>query len=251
MVFLVAVLLVSISAPVYAAQGSELNFGQITTELSQLGNYIRDIDINGVRQQEFNEEVALRDGFSKETIAIAKDMIMYQNDISLIVANEEVTDITKISVILDKYPSMQAFFVQASQQLKDKETNESLETLEAVDPCGDWDHPVPDYTPSRTTYSGLSDGRQWLITQGFHATAGYACGGDPFVPCEHDFTRGRSYNGPYGTCSTPRFRDQGSTDSNDLHIARIQYGEPNPEVLSYSWLYWNWGAYVLWWHDNF
>lgn len=126
---------------------------------------------------------------------------MYQNDLSLIVANKGGTDITKMNTPLDKYPNMQAFFVQASQELMDQDISESSESLAAVDPCGDWDHPVPDYTPSRTTYSGLNDGRQFLLDVGFHAIAGYACGGDPFVPCEHDFTRERSYNGPYGTCS--------------------------------------------------
>jgi len=30
----------------------------------------------------------------------------------------------------------------------------------------------------------------------------------------------------------------------------IQYGEPNPEIASYSWPYWNWGAYVSWWHSS-
>jgi len=29
----------------------------------------------------------------------------------------------------------------------------------------------------------------------------------------------------------------------------IQYGEPNPEIHSYSWPYWYWGAYCFWWHQ--
>lgn len=86
-----------------------------------------------------------------------------------------------------------------------------------------------------------------LESMGFHKTAGYACGANTEYKCATDYTRPRDYNGPYGHCDSPRFRDQGQVVSGGK---RIQFGEPNPEIFSYQWPYWNWGSYVKWCHDN-
>ena len=116
-------------------------------------------------------------------------------------------------------------------------------------PCGNKDNPVLNYTPSWLLFSGYPNPGQTPINRGFHKTAGYACVQDPLVTCDYDYTRDRSYSGPYGVCSPPRFRDQGIVVSSTSF--NIQYGEPNPEILSYTWPYWNWGLYVQWWYTNY
>lgn len=113
----------------------------------------------------------------------------------------------------------------------------------SVQPCGDWDHPVPAKAPPHVNYGPSPS----FESMGFHKTAGYACGANTEYRCATDYTRARDYNGPYGHCDSPRFRDQGQVVSGGKWI---QFGEPNPEISSYVWPYWNWGAYVKWWHDN-
>jgi hypothetical protein len=75
---------------------------------------------------------------------------------------------------------------------------------------------------------------QW----GFRLTQSYV-GNDG-----NDYTRGRSY----GRCGSPLFRDHGRVATGK---ASIQYVEPNPEVLNYFPPYWNWPAYVYWWHRTY
>ena len=76
----------------------------------------------------------------------------------------------------------------------------------------------------------------------------YACGA--LYNCANDYTRDRSYYSNQGTgyCQYQRFRDQAIITG--AYSAKIQYGEPNPEVTLYLWPYWNWGNYVQWWHNN-
>ena len=228
-----------------AFQVLENDFEEINQELANLEPYIKDVNTNGVKLQEFDTESAIKAGFSKEVILIAENMVAYQNDLAIAITAQNITDITQLPLPEDQYPYLQAFLAQATEQ---QIYNDSIAAVtDDVNPCGDWDHPVPDYTPSRPQYSS-SDPHQALLDLGYHNTAGYACGGDPLETCENDYTKGRSYTGAYGTCSSPRFRNQGIAGTT---YYSIQYGEPNPEILAYSWPYWNWGVYVRWWHDNY
>lgn len=146
-----------------------------------------------------------------------------------------------------KFPNL-SIYLSENSNIAAEQDSQNLITADPT-PCGNKDYPVPNYTPSWLPFSGYPNPGQTLINWGFHKTAGYACGQDPLVTCDYDYTRGRSYSGPYGVCSSPRFRDQGIVVSSTSF--NIQYGEPNPEILSYSWPYWNWGVYVQWWHNNY
>ncbi len=225
----------------------------VIQDLARLEPYMQYTYVNDVRLQVFRANQALREGFSKDVVLLAQEMVAFQNDMARMASALGIKDMTQLNISLQKYPRLAKFLDHMTQQFKSsqKVANLSHSSLDSnPHPCGTYDHPVPSYTPMWYTTSSSSP-EQELLNKGYHQTAYYACeqgctnsNGD-WV----DFTRGRSYNGPYGTCSSPRFRDQGRIQSGSLYAE--QFGEPNPEVFSYIWPYWNWGTYVRWWHDNF
>lgn len=124
-----------------------------------------------------------------------------------------------------------------------------VQSVPGVSPCGEYAHPIPSFTPTRVSQSPGYSIESFFGNLGFHETLGYACGSTNYR-CASDWTRGRSYfTTTYGTCSSPRFRDQGYETG--TKTGWIQYGEPNPEVTTYTWPYWNWQSYVQWWHSNY
>lgn len=235
--------------PEVALGQRQSDIDQITEQLSKLEPYIQYVSRED-KFQVFDAEAALEDGFSKEVVLLAQEMVAYQNELAKAAASKGVEDITQLNVTTEEYPRLTKFFQLASQQVEARKAPGAVSPMQQNCPaCGNWDCPVPDYSPPRYGYSS-SDPEQTLLNWGFHHTANYACGGG-YSPgsCAEDYTRGRDYYGPYGHCSGIRFRDHGRvTGSTSFNI---QYGEPNPEVFSYWWPYWNWGAYVRWWHSNF
>lgn len=253
-VFALMALLVSVATtiirPVYATanatQDVELSLEQVVQKLFELEPYVTYAEVNGVKQQVLNSTEASKNGFPDDVIILAEEMILYQNDLAKYAAENDNTDVSKLPVSVTKYPNLERFFEVASEQLRNRVDEKSV--LASVNPCGDWNTPIPDYTPGRISFT-RSNPRTTLVNWGFHATAGYACGADPLVSCANDYTRGTSYTSSYGTCGSPRFRDQGNVTGATSFW--IQYGEPNPEIHSYSWPYWNWGVYVRWWHQTY
>lgn len=226
------------------AQTVSGDVNQIVADLSLLEPYVHHVKVKGVQTQVLDTEAALAAGFSSEVILLANEMVTYQND--LVMAESKKSPSPKV----EKYPRVKQFFDLATSNLTSG-GNVSLDSVNvtaaaSIPPCGNWTYPVPNYTPAWYNFTS-SNPANTLKSLGFHNTASYACG---YGNCSTaDFTRGRSYTGPYGTCSSPRFRDHGRITGTTSF--RIQYGEPNPEVLSYSWPYWNWGSYVQWWHANY
>ena len=219
-------------------------------ELQNLEPYVKiTSNVDDLTVQEIDYYGALKDGFSEEIIDLAKEMAAFQNQIVFHSYSESTDDVSKLNITLEDYPAVEKFFREVTLNLNTAgQIGEVGEAKRGVNPCGNWDTPIPNYTPSRPTFSS-SDPHQTLINLGFHQTASYACGGSIYYSCDEDYTRGRSYTSSYGTCSSPRFRDHGRVASSTIYS--IQYGEPNPEILGYSWPYWNWGAYVYWWHENY
>lgn len=220
----------------------------LTAELVELDPFISIRYVNQVPLQEFDYEGAKQAGFSPESLELALEIVAYQNEYRLSVVSGNVMDDISIHTLNPaKFPNL-AIYLSENSNIAAEQDSQNLITADPT-PCGIKDYPVPNYTPSWFPFSGYPNPGQTLINWGFHKTAGYACGQDPLVTCDYDYTRGRSYSGPYGVCSSPRFRDQGIVVSSTSF--NIQYGEPNPEILSYSWPYWNWGVYVQWWHNNY
>lgn len=158
---------------------------------------------------------------------------------------------TLAEVDLRGWPLVDALFTDPviKASLKDQSREEAMGAM-AVNPCGDFGYPVPNYRPARFLVSSTTsqaDAEALLRGMGYHRTAGYACGA--IYQCAADWTQSRGYNGPYGSCGKPAFRNHGIREVN--HNVTAQYGEPNPEVLGYIWPHGGWGPYVKWWHDNF
>jgi hypothetical protein len=195
------------------------------------------------KTSEFDADAAKQAGFSDQIIQLAEETVAFQNAwVARAKAGQEG------SPSVEDYPLLKEFFNKATENAPKQSSANSLNIMQTPPPCGDWTYPVPNFSPGRTDFQS-SDPAGTLVSFGFHVTAGYACGGSFSSSCTGDYTRGRLYNGPYGTCATPRFRDHGRVVDSDTY--NIQLGEPNPEILSYTWPYWNWGSYVQWWHDNY
>ncbi|MGH3888637.1 MAG: hypothetical protein ACRDSZ_19095 [Pseudonocardiaceae bacterium] len=193
--------------------------------------------------QRLDTVAASASGTSRATLVLAADLVRYQNALRV-----KIRESHQDKVALDDYPAVREFFTMATAEAVRRMRQEGqvrLSSLDvaAVEPCGDYDHPVPAKAPSRENFGPTPS----LESMGFHKTAGYACGADREYKCATDYTRGRDYKGPYGHCRSPLFRDQGQVVSGGKWI---QFGEPNPELTTYTWPYWNWGSYVKWWHDS-
>lgn len=210
---------------------------QINQELRKIETYVHYVVRDGARIQVLDAAAALDVGVEAEIVALAADMISYQNDLVHSGTTARGDRAPKPS------PRLTAFLMLATSRAR---VAAEPDVATAVDPCGDWTHPVPNYSPAWVG-SSTPNPEGTLLAWGFHHTASYACG---YGNCStSDFTRPRSYAGPYGTCASPRFRDHGRIWS--ATSVAVQYGEPNPEVLSYSWPYWDWGTYVQWWHQMY
>ncbi|MEJ5310971.1 MAG: hypothetical protein WHX52_14500 [Anaerolineae bacterium] len=218
------------------AQAPTPDIDEITQALAALEPYISYNTQEGV--QVFDAKKALSNGFSNGIVFLAEEIVAFQNELAIAAQNDRAADITQFDVTLDQYPALARLFDSAAQ----RRSGDNVPL--GVDPCGTYSNPVPSYTPSWNGFSA-SNPTTYLLSIGFHHTAPYACG---YGNCStSDFTRGRGYSGPYGYCSSPRFRDHGRIWSSTT--GGIQYGEPNPEIHSYSWPYWYWGSYVAWWHS--
>jgi len=243
-VFVLLALLASSPLTVASAQlGSDVD--QINQELAALEPYVH-FASDGTST--LDARSARRDGFSEDIVSLAEEIVVFQNELVEIAAASGVDSVERITISLEQYPRLREFFELASQEATAEKSLNGPSPL-GVHPCGTYSNPVPNYTPPRYTFGPYADPEGTLLSWGFHHTAWYACGQLPPYDCPNDFTRGRGYYGPYGYCSSPRFRDQGRTDGSPYFT--IQYGEPNPEVHSYSWPYWYWGAYCFWWHQTY
>lgn len=234
------VLLLLAAAPGSSGTAS-FDLEQLTADLSGLEPYMS-YSAASMVPQAFDAQKAEQAGFAEDTIALAEEMVAYQLDLEHAALLTGTDDVSNVTVSLEPYPRLRAFFERVQQAGGDA----TLSRLAKVNACGDWSHPVPNYSP-KWGYASSANPAKSLLSLRFHNTAAYACG---YNNCQTaDFTRGRGYSGPYGYCSSPRFRDHGRVTGKTSFA--IQMGEPNPEVLGYVWPYWNWGAYVRWWHGKY
>ncbi|MCK4825946.1 hypothetical protein KA005_59910, partial [bacterium] len=164
-----------------------MDFHELNQKLSKLEPYMRAAAEKGQNLQIFDADAALKDGFSEDVIALAQEMVDYQN---------------AAAPAIEKFPRLKVFFDMVWQNHLN-----GGDCKADVNPCGDFDHPVPNYSPPWNKYSS-SNPEQELIKRGFHRTTSYACEPD----CKDDsgrwldFTQGVGYSGPYGYCRSPRFR---------------------------------------------
>ncbi len=184
----------------------------------------------------FDADRSRQDGVPATDIELMEQLVMFQN-VSL-------TNSVSLDALAENYPLVARFFRAAGA---------GAPHWASVHACGTFDIPVPNFTPP-TIYINSANPVGELLVQGYHQTAGYACG-KTLEGCAAgiaaDYTRPRDYAGPFGVCPAPIFRDHGHfVYALPTHYS-VQLGEPNPEVLSYVWPYPTWGAYAAWWHARF
>lgn len=232
----------------------------LNRELSLVESYVSYSDTGGYPIQTFDAEAALEAGISRATVDLVAEMVAYQNEMASQAFRLGVTNITLVNVNLSDYPRVKAYLegpaVAVSTpvpplsqggvggQSSDRGGNPRVPA--GAHPCGNRDYPVPDFGPKRFGYSS-DNPRAFFRANGYHLTLPYARGRDTK---SRDYTLGRSYHGPYGECSSPRFRNHGIINTSGDGYS-IQYGEPNPEVLDYWWPYFGWPSYVRWWHETY
>ena len=256
------------------SDGGELTWTQKNEEMEQVGAHITYRDVAGKElpslargfvQQVLDVDSAISSGLSRETVELALQMVDYQNAMNLRHWRIQNTGLDQPRVNLEDYPKVKEFNGEASQKilrgvLDKAERRVGLRigpiriggisaAFAARDPhpCGNHRHPVPNAPIERVEFPDVDDPRSWFRNNGYHHTLLYARGNRGF---RMDYTKGVSHDGPYGLCDRPRFRNHGRVDP-EINGLNIQYEEPNPEISEYVWPYWNWGTYVLWWHNNF
>jgi len=236
----------------------EAELGRVSAAMDALGTYVS----GDPGSQVLDSAAATAAGISLDMIALGEETVMSQN--AHVVALREHKCEPDIA---SRYPRVAqlnelASDVQDARKRSRTSTLEpapnvpqgggvSINTVPGVSPCGEYAHPIPVNAPARVRYNLTSSIETWFGNQGYHPTAAYACGASILggYNCDTDWTKGTSYTtSTYGTCSAPRFRNQGVETA--ANSGWVQYGEPNPEVDAYVWPYWNWSAYVSWWHQN-
>ena len=110
--------------------------------------------------------------------------------------------------------------------------------------CGWYTNPKPARAADRVCFTGVLDPKAELLAKGYHHSGFFM---------ENDWTRSQTWWA--WPCGLWTFRDHGTiidgtTYKEQRYVGWSPPGEPNPEVyLSGPWPYWDWPAYVYWWHE--
>lgn len=220
------------------------SFHEIARNIRSLAPYVATVQENNISLQTFDAKGARDNGFSTDMVFLVQEIIQFQNGMMTALSSGN-KNVMAEPLDAAKYPRLVAFF-----KIKPYVRPFGVTDGERIEPCGDYSYPVPDRRPDRWEAYSFNP-EQTLFDMGFHRTAGYACRDYVEVDCDHDFTSGTWNNGPYGYCESPRFRMHGATDEKRPTWYSIHGAEPNPELHSYVWPYYDWGNYVYWWHQKF
>ena len=248
-----ALMLAMSFTPATAVEGGATSWTEKAESLELIESFISYNEAGGYRTQILDDNAAKESGLSQEVVDLASEFVTFQNALMLRAFQSGNSDASQANVPLNDFPKVRDFFRDSTQNARMVLSNSSSKSgspfgvgkvlaIAQPHPCGNFAYPVPNFTPTRY-YFFNNNGESYFFSNGFHRTAAYATDIYP-----DDYTRDRGYQGPYGYCSSPRFRDQGQDFGSSY---TRQNGEPNPEILGYWWPYWNWGAYVYWWHTAF
>jgi hypothetical protein len=217
------------------------DLGNVERSLREMEPYVKYAGSGGVRMQTLDEKSAGKAGRSEESILLGKEIVAYQNEMMRKIKAGK----TGVFGPVDKEKYPRIYYSNKAASDFHKKTGEKGPEYHA---CGTKSRPVPHFSPSREYYESEDPERE-LLNAGFHHTPPYACGEYGKSCSKTDFTRGRDYSGDYGYCDSPAFRDHARIESGKTYS--VQYGEPNPEIHSYSWPYPSWPVYVNWWHEKY
>ena len=272
----IAVLFVTSLVTIAENNEEDEKWDLLLAELKAIEDYVSWDESGDYPVQVFKADTALDNDISAETVALAGEMVAFQNkgiEHAFYSDKPDADEHPKAEVA--DYTKMDEFFDKVTEKLAegDSETsarlgdhlNDTIRTLgigkvlannpdpDRDHPCGDWTDPVPDETPTRYTIDDWQNrtAYDYFNDNGYHYTEPYATN-DGNVDGT-DYTIWTSYWTGSQFCERPLFRNHGRGNVDDPYDYSVQYGEPNPEVLNYipDWPYWNWYCYVRWWHDNF
>lgn len=198
------------------------------------------ITVSEDRTVHLNIDDARKGGLDKEAIDLVKDYIKLQNQSVKELARGK----SNPSANKEMFDRFRPFFSRvATKGLGDIPASAGFSTM--TDACGgssDNPHPCPARINSGIYFFTRAGVETHLLNNGYHKTAGYACGDSP-----DDYSKVVSaFN-----CNGGPFRKQAIIFP---HLSRWTYWtqspEPNPEIFSYTWPAWWWGGYVQWWHQE-
>jgi len=194
--------------------------------LSMLRNVEPFIISNNLGLQELQSSAFNRNTLTTEEIEFAQKIISINNRIIEGALKGE-------EVIIDgsDFEFIEPLFLYFAER-----SNEQCGTRRNPDPC-------PDRIESGQFFCMEGDVIQHLLSLGYHKTAGYACGFNPY-----DYTLVIEH-----PCGHGRYRSQAIVDllESELWTYNTQRPEPNPEILSYIPPYASWPGYVNWWHRHY
>ena len=189
-------------------------------------------------------ETAKQNGVSDETLKIAKQFLIAQNNmIQRIHDNPN----EKMYVADEDYEGLQGFresIKEGKQGGEDVAESLGVQFALAEDVCGGSGanpHPQPPITTSGTWSTKTAAIN--ALPSSYH-----------LVPFYASYNYGDDYHDPKTlyNCTTDSFRYQSIVYEEDddvwKHSEHHSPGEPNPEVLACTWPVWWWGIYVAEWH---
>lgn len=222
----------------YTAEFLEEAIKEVTPFISISNEYIATFDV----------EQAKKEGVSQKHIKTGQELVDITNELATIYRSPETEQSKqKLQEIDQKLKKFEPFFLKvATKGYNTTSQGDAVGILQTA--CGgdrNSPHTCPPRVNSgvyRSTLQGIKD---YLVSQGYHQTAWYACGSSPLYPCEYDYTKVvNAYSCPNGP-----FRNQANIyQSGSQWTYSYQTPEPNPEIFTYVWPAWWWGDYVRWWH---
>jgi hypothetical protein len=248
--------------PLRVYSSPDISFDTLESDLSILSNFqtgekptVEELKAHKTtKKATFNKKESEKLGFNKKSIDTFEQLNDYNNEL--------ISDIDKNfsnKEFINKYPLVKTYFKEARlRQNKGIKTevsyantsiNKSLFEVNTFadnsqNQCGTWGNPKPTSAKNWVTWNVNTNTTPY--NWGYHNTASYVG--------TNDMTRTKTWNS--GWCNYGSFRDH--IIPKDIYkLIEQNYdgwspnGEPNPEVFSYSWPYWNWPSYAQWWHNTY
>lgn len=234
-------LVLSIAVPITMAIATETPSAEkIDRALKKVQTYVK---INDQKIGTMDIETARINGISEKVLNIATQFLTAQNNMiqrihdnpnqRMYVAEEDSQELEKFRESIKK----------GKQSRGDVVDSLGVQFASAEDVCGGSSsnpHPQPSTTGSGP-WSTETKARN-AIPDAYH-----------LVPFYASYNYGDDYHDPKTlyNCTTDSFRYQSIVVERDdewYHSEHHSPGEPNPEILTYTWPVWWWGFYVAEWH---
>jgi len=201
------------------------------------------VEIDNEKIGKIDIQTAKKNGVDSEILQIATEFLKSQNNMIQRIHDNPNQRMYVDDVDFDKFQDYRKSIQEGKMRGDNPVEILGMQSAYAADVCGgSGDNPHPEPT---VTYSGSYASKTAAINAlpgTFYKVPAYASG-----------LYGDDYHDPKTlySCTTDSFRYQtviGQNGSTWRHVNQHSPGEPNPEVLAYTWPVWWWGGYVAEWH---